>query len=103
MFAWWGRAVTRLRWWVLAATVVLGAIGGLWGTGVFGSLTGGGFDDPNSDSSKAVAEITRVFGHQDTDVLVLYSSPTATVDDPAVSVVLEYSTSTSVSWWPNTR
>jgi RND superfamily putative drug exporter len=85
MFAWWGRAVTRLRWWVLAATVVLVAIGGLWGTGVFGSLTGGGFDDPNSDSSKAVAQINREFGHQDTDVLVLFSSAGATVDDPAVS------------------
>src|SRR4029079_9648230 len=85
MFAWWGRVVTRCRWWVLAATVVLVAIGGLWGTGVFGSLTGGGFDDPNSDSSRAAARITQEFGRQDTDVLVLSSSATATVDDPAVS------------------
>jgi RND superfamily putative drug exporter len=82
MFAWWGRAVTRLRWWVLAATAALVAIGGLWGAGVFGALTGGGFDDPDSESSRAVAQITREFGHQETDLLVLYAHPRATVDHP---------------------
>ena len=51
--------------------------------GVFGALTGGGFDDPASESSQARERIIAELGNQDVDVLVLYSSPTATVDDPA--------------------
>ena len=29
------------------------AFGGIWGTGVFGAMTGGGFEDPDSESSQA--------------------------------------------------
>jgi len=81
MFGWWGRAVVRLRWWVLAGTVGLVVLGATWGAGVFGSLTGGGYDDPGSPSSRAHARITQELGRQDVDLLVLYSSPTFTVDD----------------------
>ena len=45
MFAWWGRTVVAARWWVLAGTALLAVVGVVWGTGVFGSLTGGGFDE----------------------------------------------------------
>ena len=68
---------------MIAAALVLAAVGATWGTGVFGALTGGGFDDPDSESSRAHARITEELGSQDVDVLVLYSSPPATVDDPA--------------------
>jgi trehalose monomycolate/heme transporter len=83
MFAWCGRAVVRFRWVVLAAAVAVVAVGVLWGTGVFGSLTGGGFDDPKSESSRALGRITAELGRQDVDVIVLYSSPVATVGDPS--------------------
>ncbi|BCB87634.1 MMPL family transporter [Phytohabitans suffuscus] len=83
MFAWWGRVVVRLRWAVLAAAAVLVVLGATWGTGVFGKLTGGGFDDPGSESTKARARIIAELGNQDVDVLVLYSSDSATVDQPA--------------------
>lgn len=83
MCAWWGRAVVRLRWAVLAAALVLIAVGATWGAGVFGSLTGGGFDDPASESSRARDRITAELGNQDVDLLVLYSSDTVTVTDPA--------------------
>jgi uncharacterized membrane protein YdfJ with MMPL/SSD domain len=83
MFAWWGRAAVRFRWVVLAAAVALVTLGVLWGTGVFGSLTGGGFDDPNSESSRAIGRINAEVGSQDVDVLVLYSSDTAGAGDPA--------------------
>lgn len=92
MFAWWGRTVVRFRWLVLAAAVALVAVGAAWGTGVFASLSGGGFDDPDSQSSRAQARISRELGQPEPDVLVLYSKPDATVDDPAfrepVSAVL---------------
>jgi RND superfamily putative drug exporter len=84
MFAWWGRAVVRRRWLVLGAGVVVAVVGALWGLGVFGQLTGGGFDDPASESTRARERIATEIGNQDVDVLVLWSSPTATVDDPAL-------------------
>jgi trehalose monomycolate/heme transporter len=83
MFATWGRAVVRFRWAVLVAAVVFAVVGATWGLGVFGKLTGGGFDDPASESSRARERIIAELGNQDVDVLVLYSSPTMTVDDPA--------------------
>ena len=53
MFAWWGRAVVRARWFVLAATLAVVAVGLVWGTGIFGALASGGFDDTASESSRA--------------------------------------------------
>jgi RND superfamily putative drug exporter len=56
---------------------------GVWGTGVFGSMTGGGFDDPNSESSLAGEMAARELGRSSADVVVLYRSDDLTVDDPA--------------------
>ncbi|MGB2571275.1 MMPL family transporter [Micromonospora citrea] len=83
MFAWWGRVVVRARWAVLAAAAVLMVVGTTWGVGVFGELTGGGFDDPASESSRAAQRATAELGRQGADVIVLWSSDTATVDQPA--------------------
>jgi uncharacterized membrane protein YdfJ with MMPL/SSD domain len=83
MFAWWGRRVADWRWAVLAAGLVLVAVGVTWGTGVFGSLTGGGFDDPNSESSRAHSRTSAELGNQDINLLVLYSDQDTTVDQPA--------------------
>jgi RND superfamily putative drug exporter len=83
MFAWWGGAVTRFRWWVVAAAVVLAVAGATWGAGVFGSLTGGGYNDPDSEASRAYTRIAAELGQQDPDLVVLWST-TSTVDDPAV-------------------
>src|SRR4051794_9947871 len=84
MFGWWGQTVVRLRWWVIAGAVALVIVGAGWGAGVFGALSGGGFDDPNSPSSRANARIEQEIGPQGADVLVLYTNPSATVDDAAL-------------------
>ncbi|WP_326560370.1 MMPL family transporter [Micromonospora sp. NBC_01796] len=84
MFDWWGAAVVRFRWAVLGGGLALVLLGATWGTGVLGSLTGGGFDDPASESSRAQQRIVAELGEQGADVLVLYSSATTTVDQPAV-------------------
>jgi RND superfamily putative drug exporter len=55
----------------------------VWGTGVFGRLSGGGFNDPGSESALVREQAFQAFGPRDPDVLALYSSPTATVTDPA--------------------
>ncbi|MGY1701827.1 MMPL family transporter [Geodermatophilus sp. SYSU D00766] len=83
MFEALGRAVYRRRRWVLALSLAFVAVAGAWGTGVFGQMTGGGFSDPDSESSRAAEVAERELGRSTADVVVLYSSDTTTVDDPA--------------------
>jgi len=65
---------------VLGALFIVAAA--LWGTGVFGALSDGGFDDPDSESARASALASEVFGRTEVDVVVLYEHPDLTVDDP---------------------
>ena len=83
MFTWWGRVAVRLRWFLVAVTLAVVAVGVAWGSGVFDRLTSGGFDDPDSESAQAVERIATELGRQDADVVVLYTSDN-TVDDPAM-------------------
>ena len=83
MFGWWGTAVTRVRWWVVAAALALVVAGATWGAGVFGALTGGGYEDPNSQSNRAAGAIAAQFGQREPDLVVLWSNDTTTVGDPA--------------------
>jgi uncharacterized membrane protein YdfJ with MMPL/SSD domain len=73
MFAWWGRAVVKLRWTILAVAAFVVVAGATWGAGVFGDLISGGFDDPGSPSSKAREQITAQLGRQDPDVIALFT------------------------------
>src|SRR5215475_9466791 len=82
MFGRWGRFVVRARWGVLAAAAVLVVVGVVWGSGVFSRLSGGGFNDPNSESTAVRGQMVQAFGPRDPDVLALYSSTTETVTDP---------------------
>ena len=75
MFEALGRAAYRRRWWVIATAVAFLAVAAGWGTGVFGRLSGGGFDDPGSDSYRAAQRAAAELGRDDADVLVLYSQP----------------------------
>jgi trehalose monomycolate/heme transporter len=83
MLAWWGRAVTRWRWLVLAAAGGFAVIGVGWGMGVFSVLSSGGFEDPDSEAARAYQRIDDELGSQDVDLLVLYASETVPVDAPA--------------------
>lgn len=85
MFGWLGPSLVRFRWAVLAVALIVAMIGGFWGTGVFGQLVDGGFEDPGSESAKAAERIVGEVGRQDVDVFAIYSSETATVDDSAFS------------------
>ncbi|MFC4910245.1 MMPL family transporter [Actinomadura gamaensis] len=86
MFVALGRFAARRRHWVAVAAVAFAVFAGVWGTGVFGSLTGGaGFDDPNSDSVAADKILKGPLGRHAPDVVVLYDAGTRTVDDPGVA------------------
>jgi trehalose monomycolate/heme transporter len=82
MFEALGRRVHRRRWAVVAAALVFLVFAGVWGTGVFARMTGGGFEDPGSESARAAAVAAEKLGRDEADVVVVYRSATATVDDP---------------------
>ncbi|MEX5635630.1 MMPL family transporter [Parafrankia sp. FMc2] len=83
MFERLGRAMFRHRWQVIGLAMAFVAFGGIWGTQVFGSLTTGGFDDPDSESARALDRAEEALGRTGNDLVVLYRSPDGTVDDPA--------------------
>jgi uncharacterized membrane protein YdfJ with MMPL/SSD domain len=84
MFEAWGRLIYRRRRLVLAAALLIVAFTAVWGTGVFSRLqSAGGFTAPGSQSDRAAALATRAFGRDASDVVVLYSSRSMTVADPA--------------------
>jgi len=82
MFAWWGRTMSRFRWLVLALAAGFAALAVSWGTGVFSSLSEGGFEQPGSESERAAERIEAEVGRQDLDLVALYSSDDLTVTDP---------------------
>src|SRR2546430_9390551 len=84
MFARWGQFVGKARWFVLAAGLALTVFGATWGTGVFGSLSAGGVNDPNTRANQVREEIARELGDQDRHVLALHSRPSRPPADPAV-------------------
>ena len=83
MFARWGRLTYRRRWILLAVATGFLAFSSVWGTGVLAQLTGGGFEDPRSESARAEVVMNSEFGRDDADVIVLYSGDDTTVDDPS--------------------
>lgn len=77
----WGAIVARraVRIVVVGVLVVLGA--GVYGAGVFDSLSQGGFDDESSEAARQLDREREVFGNQSVDVVAIYSSDELTVDD----------------------
>ncbi|MEV6963717.1 MMPL family transporter [Hamadaea sp. NPDC051192] len=71
----WGRLIQRFRWPVLLVAVGVVVVSAVWGTGVFGKLTGGGFENRASESYQATVKIKEVFGDQSIDLIALYTAP----------------------------
>ncbi len=83
MFAALGRFIYQRRWLVLAAGLIFIIISGVYGTSVFGFLKSGGFYDPTSESYQASIGVQQQLNKGETPLLVLFSSPSMTVDDSA--------------------
>lgn len=73
-----GHLVYHRRRAVLALTGLFVAVAVAWGTGVFGSLADGGFEDPDAESSVAAEVIDETFGHVTGDVVVVYRAEPGT-------------------------
>jgi RND superfamily putative drug exporter len=91
MFEALGRVMYRRRRWVVAGTLAFVVFAAVWGTGVFSQLTGGGFEDPDSESTRAGEVAAAELGREGSDVIVLYRSDDLTVDDPAFETAVSES------------
>ncbi len=85
----WGAFVARRARAVLAVSLVLVAASAVFGLGVFGALSDGGFEDPAAESSRTGAAIQDTFPDSSADLVVVYSSPDLTVADPAFRDAVE--------------
>jgi len=84
VFASWGSLTYRLRRIILAVLAVAVVGSGVWGLGVFGELSEGGYIDPGSESSQASAIAEAALGPQGGEAVVIYT-PEAGLDDPAAA------------------
>ena len=92
MFTRLGNLVVRRRRTVLVLTMVVLAVSAVIGSSVFARLSAGGFEDPDSESTRAAAALDAEFGTGSPDLVLVATAldPTAVqgagpaVDDPAV-------------------
>jgi trehalose monomycolate/heme transporter len=85
----WGQFVGNRAWAVLITGIVVVIGAAVYGIGAFGSLSNGGFDDPASESSRALALEQEQFGGSEADVVAIYSSEDKAVTDPAFADAVE--------------
>ncbi|GAA4910652.1 MMPL family transporter [Streptomonospora salina] len=83
MFAGLGRFTHRWRVLVLAATALFAAFSAVWGGGVFGAVSDGGFEPPEAESSRAADVLERQLGHDQVDVVAVYRSDEIRIDNPS--------------------
>src|SRR5215203_1745589 len=69
-----GHLTFHRRRWVLGLTGLAVGFAVVWGTGVFGALSDGGFEDANAESTVAAEQIDATFGRVTGDVVVVYRS-----------------------------
>ncbi len=68
---------------VLLFSVITVVGAGVYGTGVFASLSDGGFEDPDSESAQELALEQETFGNKSVDVIAIYSSDELEATAPA--------------------
>src|SRR5690606_36928692 len=89
MFSALGRFTYRGRVWVLQATAVFVVCALTWGTGLFGEVSDGGFEDPGEESTRAAKVITEELGHDAVDVVAVYRSEELPFDNPTFATAVQ--------------
>ncbi len=85
----WGALVARRARAVLLVGVVVAVAAGVYGFGVFGSLSNGGFDDAGSESYAELQAERDSFGNRSVDVIAIYSDDILTADSSAFRSAVE--------------
>jgi putative drug exporter of the RND superfamily len=80
-----GHWVVRRRRAVLIASLALFALAGALGAKVAEHLSTGGFESPNSESTRTAAAIEKAFGARNPDILLMVTARHGFVDDPEVA------------------
>lgn len=88
MFAALGRLTHVRRGLVLAAAALFAVLAAAFGPAVADEVTGGGFADPEAESTRAAEALTSAFGPGADDVIVIWQHETLTVDDTAYAAAL---------------
>src|SRR5579859_5164519 len=78
-----GRALQRARWFVIVVGLTLTVAAALYGGGLFGLLTPGGFQEPNAQSTQAQTLLNDRLGGASPDIVILMRSDTLSATDPA--------------------
>jgi len=106
----WSRLLVRRPLAVVLAGLALALAAGAYGAGVFGSLSQGGFDDPDSEASQALERERETVGNHGVDVVAIYSSDDLRARDPEFRQRVEDTLSelpdgatTQVLTWYDTR
>jgi RND superfamily putative drug exporter len=79
-----GRFIVRRRRLVLSFTVLFMVVAAVVGTGAFGVLKDGGFDDPSSESAQARDVLEDEFGGGDPNLVLVVRTEGAALDAPEV-------------------
>ncbi len=85
MFTRIGHHVVRRPKSVLLATLLGLVVAIVVGTGVFGELSTGGFDDPGAESTRAAEVLDDEFDTGSADLVMVVTAESGSVDDPAVA------------------
>ena len=80
MFEALARLAFRRRWGLIAAGLLVLAVGVIYGVGVFGALKSGGLADPASESSREAIAVDEKFPDSRVSLILLLQSQTQTVD-----------------------
>ncbi|WP_431872810.1 MMPL family transporter [Nocardiopsis eucommiae] len=84
-----GLGAHRGRWWILALTGLFAAFSAVWGLGVFSDVSQSGFEDPGSESSRAMDVLQEELGHDDIDIIAVYRSDEMRVDNPTFAQAVQ--------------
>ncbi len=85
----WGAWVVKRALAVLAIGLVAIAVSGYIGVGLEDKLSGGGFDDPATESSKELSAERDAFGNNSIDAITIYTSEELNVTDPTFQAEVE--------------
>src|SRR5687768_16359172 len=103
----WSTVLVRRPLAVLLAGLALTLGAAAYGTGVFGSLSQGGFEDPDSESARALSREQATDGNHGVDVVAIYSSDELRARDPefrqrveeALSAIPDGTTTEVITWY----